>query len=237
MWLHRKSGTVLPAGQTTTSFIQVPSYSKTTTTNGSFIETINGGIIVDTSLIQFGEFNESKLVVTPQATNIDYNVRVLRDGALFSQKIDQQGASTLDLTSLGSGTYTVQVFSETNPLNFLANSVVWTFKGAPLGQITVEFTNILKNTTSVNAGSPATEFIITDQIPEMKIIDFLTGLFKQFNLTAFVNAQKVIVIRTLDSYYADRTNNVSGGNYTIDQYLSIDTSSVNAALPLSLIHI
>jgi len=236
MWLHRKSGTVLPAGQVEQSYVQVPTFAKTTTTNGSFIETINGGVIVDTSLIQFGEFSESKLVVTPQATNVDYNVRVLRDGAVISQTIDQQGATTLDLTPLGSGTYTVQVFSETNPLNFLANSIVWTFKGAPLGQVTVEFTNILKNTTSVNAGSPETEFIITDQIPEMKIIDFLTGLFKQFNLTAFVNAQDVIVVRTLDSYYADRTNNVSGGNYTIDQYLSIDTSSVDAALPFKEIN-
>lgn len=236
MWLHRKSGNVLPAGQVEQSYVQVPTFAKTTTTNGSFIETLNGGIIVDTSLIQFGEFSESKLVVTPQATNVDYNVRVLRDGAVISQTIDQQGATTLDLTPLGSGTYTVQVFSETNPLNFLANSIVWTFKGAPLGQVTVEFTNILKNTTSVNAGSPETEFIITDQIPEMKIIDFLTGLFKQFNLTAFVNAQDVIVVRTLDSYYADRTNNVSGGNYTIDQYLSIDKSSVDAALPFKEIN-
>ena len=236
MWLHRKSGDVAPAGQVEQSYIQVPSFAKTTTTNGSFIETINGGIIVDTSLIQFGEFNSAQLSLTPQASNITYEIRVLRDGAVISQTIDRQGVTNLSFGTLGSGTYTVQVFSETNPMSFVANSIVWTFTGFPLGEVTQTFTNILKNTTTVNAGSPETEFIITDQIPEMKIIDFLTGLFKQFNLTAFVNAQNVIVVKTLDSYYADRVNNISGGNYDIDKYLSIDKSSVDAALPFKEIN-
>ena len=35
----------------------------------------------------------------------------------------------------------------------------------------------------------------------MKIIDFLSGLFNMFNLTAYVNNVGVtIVVRTLDSY-------------------------------------
>ncbi len=240
MWLHRKNGTVLPAGQVETNYVQVPSFTKTTSTNGSFIETINGGIIVDTSLIQFGEFNTNSLSLTPLSTTGNYDVRILRDGALFFQSLDNSGSSVTfnasDLGILGSGTYTVQLHSTTNPKEFVANNIVWTFTGSPLGNVDTTFNNVLKNNTTVNAGSPDTEFIITDQIPEMKIIDFLTGLFKQFNLTAFVDATNTIVVKTLDDYYADRTNNISGGNYTIDKYLSIDNSSVDAALPFKEIN-
>lgn len=239
MWLHRKSGTVLPAGQVETNYVQVPSFTKTTTTNGSFIETINGGIIVDTSLIQFGEFNTNSLSLTPDSGTGTYDVRILRNGSVFFQSLDNTGTVTFnagDFGLLGSGTYTVQLHSTTNPKDFSANGIVWTFTGSPLGNVDIIFNNILKNNTTVNAGSPATEFIITDQIPEMKIIDFLTGLFKQFNLTAYVDATNTIVVKTLDDYYADRTNNISGGNYTIDKYLSIDNSSVDAALPFKEIN-
>lgn len=239
MWLHRKSGTVLPAGQVETNYVQVPSFTKTTSTNGSFIETINGGIIVDTSLIQFGEFNTNSLSLTPDSGTGTYDVRILRNGSIFFQSLDNTGTVTFnasDLGILGSGTYTVQLHSTTNPKDFSANAIVWTFTGSPLGNVDTTFNNVLKNNTTVNAGSPATEFIITDQIPEMKIIDFLTGLFKQFNLTAYVDATNTIVVKTLDDYYADRTNNISGGNYTIDKYLSIDNSSVDAALPFKEIN-
>jgi hypothetical protein len=65
----------------------------------------------------------------------------------------------------------------------------------------------------------------------MKIIDFITGLFKMFNLTAYVDGSGTIVVRTLDSYYADRVNNSSGGNFDINKYLDITKSTVDVALP------
>ena len=42
---------------------------------------------------------------------------------------------------------------------------------------------------------------IYDNMPEYKIIDFLTDLFKLFNLTAYVDDNGDIVIQTLDSFY------------------------------------
>ena len=67
-------------------------------------------------------------------------------------------------------------------------------------------------------------FDITQQIPKIKTLDFLTGLFKMFNLTAFVE-DGVIVVKTLDEFYN------GGGFYDITKYLDINSSSVNAALP------
>jgi hypothetical protein len=66
----------------------------------------------------------------------------------------------------------------------------------------------------------------------MKIIDFLTGLFQMFNLTAYVDESGTIVVRTLDSYYSSSTSTA----INIDQYLDTTKSVVNAALPFKSVN-
>ena len=90
----------------------------------------------------------------------------------------------------------------------------------------VSFSNA--NTFSTSA---VFEFNITQQIPKIKIIDFLSGLFKMFNLTAYVDDIGTIVVRTLDSYYADSTQ-----VYNIDKYLDTTKSNVEVALPFKEIN-
>ena len=46
-------------------------------------------------------------------------------------------------------------------------------------------------------------------------------MFNMFNLTAYVNDLGTIVVRTLDSYYADSTQ-----VYNIDKYLDTTKSTV-----------
>jgi hypothetical protein len=69
------------------------------------------------------------------------------------------------------------------------------------------------------------EFLPTKQIPTMKVIDFLTGVFKMFNLTAFVQDDGKIKVQTLDSFYS------GGTSYDISEYVDIDSSQVDIALP------
>ena len=70
------------------------------------------------------------------------------------------------------------------------------------------------------------EFIISQQIPEMKTIDFLTGIFKTFNLTAYIEKNTGnIIVKTLDDFYSD------GGSYDITKYVDNSKSSVNISLP------
>ena len=42
-------------------------------------------------------------------------------------------------------------------------------------------------------------------VPDIKIIDFLTGIFKMFNLTAFQDNDGIIQVKTLDDFYASST--------------------------------
>ena len=72
-------------------------------------------------------------------------------------------------------------------------------------------------------------------MPKMKIIDFLTSIFKMFNLIAFYDDRKIlnngstnadfgkIKVMTLDDYYSE------GTNYDITEYLYTDKHSVGKA--------
>ena len=68
------------------------------------------------------------------------------------------------------------------------------------------------------------EFIITDNIPSMKVIDFLTGLFTMFNLTAF-QKDGIIHVKTLESFY-------NGGTIRdITEFVDPSSIQVDKALP------
>lgn len=88
---------------------------------------------------------------------------------------------------------------------------------------------------------------IKNELPDMKIIDFITGLFKMFNLTAYViddetdaeygtdlnGVANVIKITTLDNYYADAINNQSKGTIDVTKYIDVSSNTVNTSLPFS----
>ena len=89
--------------------------------------------------------------------------------------------------------------------------------------------NLTATFTSVSTTiSPQDALVtITDQVPKLKIKDFLNGLFRQFNLTAFVDFNNEIVVKTLDNYYA------GGDTQDITQYVKTDEHTVCDVKPFS----
>ena len=71
------------------------------------------------------------------------------------------------------------------------------------------------------------DVVIIDQLPKLKVKDFLNGLFRQFNLTVFLNSQKEIVVKTLDNFYA------GGETQDLTEYVKTDTHTVGDSLPFS----
>jgi len=88
---------------------------------------------------------------------------------------------------------------------------------------------------------------IKNELPDMKIIDFITGLFKMFNLTAYLiddetdseygtdsnGNPNVVKITTLDDFYADAINNQSKGTIDITKYIDVSSNNINTSLPFS----
>lgn len=67
--------------------------------------------------------------------------------------------------------------------------------------------------------SLSNKFIIGNQMPKMKVIDFLTNIFKMFNLVAFKDGNKMKVLPLSDFYN-------SGVTYEITKYVDIEKSTI-----------
>ncbi len=94
------------------------------------------------------------------------------------------------------------------------------------------------NSYTINAGQVGPTAIVdtifvSEQIPDMKILNFLTGLFKTFNLTAFVEDDvsssdySKIKVQTLDSFYE------GGTSRDITKYVLIDSGESNFSVPFN----
>ena len=216
MWLHRKKGGIEDP-------VSLPTYSKfvefgldTTMTNVS----AQGQDIIVT-----GHTTTNKLITTltikPNSGYTGtYNVLVTKDGNDFSSGSATNSDLLLDM-NLSNGTYKVLItvseefiFGETG----VENAVEWEFSDLLVPEShTFDVTQF-----TIQA---IFEFITSREIPEMKVIDFLTGIFKIFNLTAYVEDDGTIKVQTLDSFYLE------GVEHDISDYVDTTKSQINSSLP------
>ena len=88
----------------------------------------------------------------------------------------------------------------------------------------------LKNIDGTNSGNYTGSLsslsngidIRSNALPKIKVIDFMTNLFKMFNLIAYFEGTE-LVVKTLDQYYL----NSSHEEFDIDEYVDISSSDVN----------
>ncbi len=91
----------------------------------------------------------------------------------------------------------------------------------------VEWFALVNGTSTGSAiGSGATNnalpnFRFTDNMPEIKIIDFLKGLFDMFKLVVIAQDDGTLYINTLNNYYQE------GVNYDLTNYINFDTYDAN----------
>ena len=237
LWLHRKKGNVETPSFGEANWTQVNELGTETTTGDYDVMTpianvLGGEFTINSSYGDYGAY-DFDLLFTPTNLLLPYDVRVTEtntgtvvvENGIVGQYYFYQNQE------LDDGTYTIDIRSE-QLVTFSAGGIKWTADVEERDDEqqtlngTVSFSNA--NTFSTSA---VFEFNITQQIPKIKIIDFISGLFKMFNLTAYVDDTGTIVVRTLDSYYADSTE-----VYNIDKYLDTTKSNVEVALPFKEIN-
>jgi hypothetical protein len=239
MWLHRKKGDVEPAQQVSLQYRQLTNFPifSSSSTLGQQTSVMNGAVTVTGDLVT----NPNNIIAhtmtfIPVQSNL-YNIQVYRGSQLIVQKSDVQNQQIITESDfqITAGTYTIFIASSSTT-TFSSGNIRWAIEGylggesqtgGPLGGYTDEYRSGGTFTTSTTF-----EFTITQQIPKMKIIDFLTALFKMFNLTAFVEDDGTIKVQTLDSFYAEGKGVVAGTEaWALEEYIDTSKSQVNVALP------
>ena len=214
MWMHRKKGNVEDPNQLP-SFTNLVSFGLDTTMTNV---TAAGQTFTVVGLTGNNKIT-STLTVTPNGTeNTVYTVDVIRDGVIqdsFSQTAPNVISETVDVFN---GNYQIQL---TVREEFTVNSVSWQLTDL---QVPESHTfNVASYTIPA-----VTQFVPTQQLPPIKVLDFLTGIFKLFNLTAFVLDDGTIKVQSLNDFYANPTSN---SPFDISRFIDIPQSQVNVALP------
>lgn len=208
MWLHRSKGDV----QGAESGILPP----TLITTWSFGSSFNVDS-PDTDGDTIGTVN-----ITTSST-ADYKFIVYRNGELNYTSNNLNGSVNGIFAFYNSGNYTFYIQSQsTITIDAITLQVNYYDFLDPDRNNTAYFYATTFNTNSDFV------FDIAQQIPEIKVIDFLSGIFRMFNLTAYVE-NGIVIVKTLNDFYA--TSNV----YDITPHIKVDSNTVNVALPFKQI--
>lgn len=264
MWLHRKKGDVTPAEQVDiiwTNVSELDTYSCTGNQGCVTFSTENNGVVTigcggAASWGGFYNLKQTTVGIYPGGGNTaTYSARLLmiQNGQqnVVDSLVNVTGTQFMGNVSPTNQTgmfdcgaeYIIQITAPTGtPITIPANGIQWTIVYQdPFEQGPEYYYQYWKNQTPFT-NSETLPFNIQEQIPKMKIIDFLTGVFQMFNLTAYVE-DDIIVVQPLDEFYnkAPQTVPPAGEDpefigVDIDKYLDVTKSTVDIALPFKEIN-
>ena len=214
LWLHRKSGEVLNSSGNKKIETRVNEWVYTE----DFPYKIDEGyfdIYSDTQYI-----TSLSLFLDPLNDSTEYDIRIDFNGEKVFSSVNNTGNTTItggtDFDISGNGYYEVYITTE-GAMDF--TNVRWSstyVEGSESESINYNTGTFITSSTFV--------FEVSKQIPDMKILEFLTGLFKLFNLTAYV-VNDVIQVKPLDDFFENPNT------YDITEFIDVNSSKVDVALP------
>lgn len=212
MWMHRNKGFVFDNIAIAKANERYVGFSTDTTQ-------MTRVVMVDDYLKVFnltgGQTVSYTLTVTRVSGSNPFTVTIKKDGVVYA--VDSSSSTPLTMTgtltnsSTGYDVYIEGTATEQFSCQWVIDDVYLFETGTYTGG-----TQTLASTF---------QFRASEQIPEIKVLDFLTGLFKMFNLTAYVQTDGKIKVQPLDDFYA------GGTERDISEYVDISQSSINVALP------
>jgi len=222
-------------------------YSGSDPSNTLYINSVNSSgltgtqsgntIIVRNSSAQNIDNIELKFTVNSADASSKHGLKITRSGQVVRTFEPSAGITkTYDFNVEQDGYYQFIVFS---PSGIVVSGVQAKFV-IRADRDDDEYNDVVIPGGPINVSK--TPFSIKENLPDMSIIDFLTGLFKMFNLVCFVEGtenssyttsksnMKRIRVMTFDSYYSS-----SNSELDITDKIDISSSSVHRVIPYSKI--
>lgn len=212
--------------------------------------TVSFNIPRDTTAVKSSDVIVVNLRTTPVTsptndTTKNYTVKIIDTitGEILAEQ-NGSGTQTIKYKRNYGQVYTARDYN----LKFVVETFVGIAFNAELSVEKVSWINRNQSPAYVSAVNPeggpfstTSRILLEHHLPDMKVIDFLSGIFKMFNLVAFYIDDETdtdfgkIKLMTLDSFYADATNNATGGMIDIREYVDISSSTIEASLPFTSI--
>ena len=210
MWLHREKGSYDSGTLVSTYLNKMPIENW----QGVYMSQDNFSIF---DIFSFSaQYYSFDLTLVVDSSTHTFDVYLERDGSVIESKLANTGSTTYNLSFANltsNGNYKVRIDHSTEIVVDITSQIEMT-RGSVSGNLTNTFEFTADQTMSTDS-----VFVITDNIPEIKVIDFLTALFKMFNLTAYERDGE-IVVKPLNDFYA------SGSTFNITEYVDMNQSSV-----------
>lgn len=222
MWLHRSKGQMTAAaGTTQTSNVKNFQFVSGT----DFITFDDGTMLLET--YDFGYESkdyQATLSILPVGAG-EYTVKVYNNNYLYDSVSGQSGNFSKQYNLDGNSIWALSVVIETS--NGITDyDAQWSVDEFIIDNNPHGGGSFQKNAIySADDQSIISEVIITDNIPNMKVMDFMSNIFKLFNLTAYVLPDSKIYVETLDTFYAD------GVAYDITRYVDRNDNEIDRAIP------
>jgi len=213
LWLHREKGKISfenSGGAITSTLATMPTV------------TLGGTVITPSAITQTG---------IPQIVdnaNIGVELQVSSSAVTFDFIIEKDGVVFATyLANTGGTQYNFSFFTDTNSVYKFKVRTSEVFSVLNTSTIRVQtydkpLDDQIDTTTAFSSSQSLTQdlqFKITENVPKIKVIDFLGGLFKMWNLTAYLQ-DGVIVVDTLNNFYLD------GNTFNITEFVDNNTATV-----------
>lgn len=238
MWMHRGAGQIEYSEGTSTQIISnwvldsenLPCPSETIGEGEAFFYDDYFAFTSTLSNIEDYIDGDATLTITPNDLSGEYSYKIIdlvSDITLF-EETDVTGVKshTVEMftpSGQSSQDYEIQVEITTKSgSTFLLYDAEWYVRTYFLGR-GGDLECLNEQTYEALAQNMIGEVLLENQTPDIKVIDLLTGIFKMFNLTAYVNDAGIIVVDTLDNYYGSYT---SATKHDITKYIKVDNSTI-----------
>lgn len=236
LWLHRENSPI-SAPETDPPTFGVDTTTKNIKRTFADYTYVSGGgdyLTANKLVVNSGDSYTVRLVLNPSITNSTGEIIVkdkLTNELLYYKEnvaFVSGVAQTITITSLTSGTLSTRTYDLEFRINCDTNV---TFAASATDAL-----NIAKNGANISYYSSAaftlgSNIFIQDYLPKIKVIDFLSGLFKMFNLVAYTKlADSTIYVETFDDYMT------KGVSRDITKYIDINTSTIDRPVPFNQVN-
>ena len=235
LWLHReKTPITKPETDPPTFGVDITTRAKKLTFADFTYSSGSGDVLTANKLVvNKGESYTIRLSLDPNTTNntgeIIVKDKTTNELLFYREDVPFNNTTniTVPLMNLTSG----NLDQRTYDIEFRINCQVAVSFAALTTGMTITKNGATLHNYSNSAFSLSDFLFIQDYLPKMKVLDFLTGLFKMFNLVAYTKkGSSQIYVQTFDDYMT------LGVSRDITKYVDISQSAIDRPVPYNRVN-